>query len=97
MKLGIYTVHDNKAGAYMQPFFANNAMVAIRMFSDLVNDPEHLFGKHPADFTLFEIGHFDQDSSRIDQPEVHRMLGSGVEFLYPDDDEKSQLPLEAIQ
>lgn len=95
MQHKIFTVHDNKAGAYMQPFFAVNEMVAIRMFSDLVNDPEHLFGKHPADFTLFQIGQFTDDHAKITQPEVHKMLGAGVEFLFPDDQE--QLQLEAIQ
>lgn len=56
------SVFDHKVGAFFQPFFARTVAEAERMFADSCADPEHLFCKHPEDFTLFVIGEFHQDS-----------------------------------
>lgn len=62
MRLRAYSVFDSKAEAYLRPFFAETRGLAVRSFSDAVNDPAHEMCKHAADYTLFEIGHFVVDS-----------------------------------
>lgn len=80
----MFCVHDVKAKAYMQPWFLHQDGMAVRCFSDCVNDPEHNFGRHPADYTLFFIGVFDDTSGEC-TPEVPMSMGNGIAFLNPED------------
>lgn len=59
MVLRMYTVFDQKAKAWLPPFFLPQEGVAIRTFGDCVNSPDHNFGRHPEDYSLFCIGSFD--------------------------------------
>lgn len=77
----IFSVYDSKAEAYMQPFFMAAKGAAIRAFSDLVNDPQHTFGKHPADYTLFELGSYEDCTSEFKIHPTPCSLGVGVEFV----------------
>lgn len=78
----LYTVHDSKAETFMPPFFVPSRGLAIRAFEDCINSDEHQFGKHPADYTLFEIGKFDTDTGEIIYQD-RISVGNGVEFLNP--------------
>ncbi len=60
MLLTIYSVWDSKADAYIQPFFASNDAVAIRMFQTAAHNTDHDFHLHAEDYTLFRLGTFDQ-------------------------------------
>lgn len=62
----IYTVHDSKAEAYLQPFFAANDAVAMRYLETAANDSGHEFARHAEDYTLFEIGGFDETTGNMD-------------------------------
>ncbi len=53
--------------------------MAKRTFQDCVNDPEHAFGAHPEDYTLFSHGHFDQSEGMF-EVETMVSLGNGVSF-----------------
>lgn len=59
MILKAYSVYDSKAGVYAQPVFYRNDGEAIRAFSNAANLPEHPFCANAEDFTLFEIGDYD--------------------------------------
>lgn len=61
----IFTIHDSGAKAYLAPFFLHSEGIAIRTFTDCVNDPDHAFGRHPKDYTLMEIGTFDDNKGKI--------------------------------
>ncbi len=80
MILKIFTVYDSKAEAYLQPFFMPSAGVAMRAFGDLVNDMATQFYKHSADYTLFEIGSFDDQNAELSHLEAFINLGVGLEF-----------------
>lgn len=82
MILKMFSVYDSKLEAYMQPFFAQTKGHALRLWSDNVNDPStnNPWFKHPADFTLFEIGEFDDNTGRVKQYEVNSSLGTALEF-----------------
>lgn len=60
--LKCFSVYDSKAEAFLNPLFAQNAAVAIRSFTAAANDPQHDFYIHSDDFTLFELGEFDQET-----------------------------------
>jgi len=65
MKLKMYSVYDTKAEAYGTPFFMGSRGMAIRAFSDLVNDPKSFVFKHPSDYILFECGEFDDSNGGV--------------------------------
>lgn len=80
----IYTVYDSKLDAYMTPFFMQSKGAAIRAFSDTVNEPNSPFYKHPADFTLFEIGEYDDATAKITSAQALQSLGTALEFKNSD-------------
>lgn len=81
MRLEAFTVHDSKASAYLQPFFAPSRGVAIRMFTDACNDPEHQFFRHPEDFTLFSIGVFYQETGQWEAIVPAVPLGKALDYV----------------
>lgn len=66
MQLHIFSVFDEKAEAYITPFFLPTIAMALRTFTDCAIDPEHQFGRHPADYTLYHVGTFDQDTCQVE-------------------------------
>lgn len=79
----IYTVHDVKAGAYLPPYYAHTRGMAARSFEDACNDETHQFHKHPADYTLFEIGTFDDAICEIKMLKNAEPLGKALDFINP--------------
>lgn len=56
-----YSVFDVKASVYGTPFFFHNDKMAIRVFSDLVNDPSSSLNRHPEDYSLWSLGEYDDN------------------------------------
>jgi len=81
MQMKIYTIYDSKAEAYLQPFFMQSNGAAIRAFTDLANDPQHVFGKHPEDYTLFDIGVYDESTAAIVSNATPISLGVAINYL----------------
>lgn len=59
MKTIICSIYDKATEAYMRPFQAQSQGQAVRMFEDLVTQPDHELAKHPEDYALFQVGTFD--------------------------------------
>jgi len=70
MKMSIYSVFDSVAKAYLPPFYMLNDDTALRVYADCANDPAHQFCKFPTDFTLFNIGEFE-DSTGVITPSLN--------------------------
>jgi hypothetical protein len=75
----IFTVYDSKLEAYLQPFFMQSKGAAIRAFSDSSNDTQTQFSKHPGDFTLFEIGEYDDQNGNLKNYASKVNLGTALE------------------
>ena len=58
--------------------------MAIRTFSDCVQDSSHAFNRHPTDYTLFQIGEFDDNTGIITTHETKLILGNGLDFINED-------------
>lgn len=82
MKQKLYTVFDEKAEAFLPPFFVPTDGIAKRAFSDCVNSPDHQFGKHPQDYTLYFLGDFYEHDASIVLVN-RKVVGNGIEFLAP--------------
>lgn len=54
-----YSIYDSKTGVYSTPFYALTKGEAIRSFTDSCNDNKTMLFRYPDDYTLFEVGEFD--------------------------------------
>ena len=65
MKLLMFSVYDTATQAYMRPFYAQTQKLAERMFDDLVMDQNQEVFRHPEDYSLFQVGEFDDSTGGI--------------------------------
>jgi hypothetical protein len=93
MILKVFSIFDSKVGAYMKPVFVISKGEIIRSFQEAVNDKSgnSNLAKYPQDFTLFEIGEFDDSSAAFNLHATPLSIGVGVEFLNKDVDVLDQL------
>lgn len=59
MLLNAYTLYDAKALTYSPPFFTTAHGAAVRMVMDLASDHNTSVGRHPSDYTLYCVGHWN--------------------------------------
>lgn len=78
----LVAIRDAKAEYFLPPFFIESKGLAIRAFSDAVNDAQTPISKHPEDYALFHLADFASDTGKItplDQP-LH--LCNALEFVH---------------
>lgn len=76
----VFAIWDTKAQSFSQPFYAGSKGLAIRSFTDLVNDDKTSVNKYPDDFTLFELGKFDDSDGSFDLLPKPVAVGNALEF-----------------
>lgn len=76
----ICSVHDSKADAFLPPFVCRSKGEAIRSFTDAVQTPDHMFNKHPSDFTLFKVAGWDEFTGAVASCDKEAIV-NGVEVL----------------
>lgn len=81
MKLKMFSIYDSKAEAFLQPFFSQTTGTAIRSFESAANEVGHDFNKYAGDYTLFELGEFDQESGKTTSRESQLNLGLAMAFI----------------
>ena len=97
MQQRIYTVYDSKAEAYMKPFFTTTKGLALRSFVDEANKPGTSLNTYPSDYTLFEIGMYDEQKGIITMHKAHETLGTALEHIRPNQDNPVRNPgLESL-
>lgn len=79
--ISIYSVFDDKVGAYLQPFFARNDAVALRQFQSAAMDTSSQFNKFAADYTLFYIGQFDENNGFLNRTTTPKNLGTALHAI----------------
>ena len=71
----MFSVFDEKVGAFLPPMFMRSRGEAIRSFSAAVGSKDHQFSMFPSDFVLYFLGEFnDQNGSFITVPTPERLL-----------------------
>lgn len=87
----VFSVHDEKADAFLPPFILPNIAMAKRAFGNCVNSQNHQFAENPADFTLFRLGQFNDESAEFYLERAKQSLGNGVEYRSPDHPKSPEL------
>lgn len=77
----VFSIFDSKADAFLQPFFSPTSATAIRSFERSVQDEATDFHRYAGDYTLFEIGIWDQSEGTWISHEAKINLGVGSQFL----------------
>ena len=80
MKLNAYTIYDAGTQTYMRPFFTQADGAATREFCDLAQNADHPIGKHPADYTLYRCGSYNDGTGEITPEKLHK-LKTGPEAI----------------
>lgn len=89
MKLQIFAIFDQKAKAFLQPFFFNTEGEALRALTITLHDPNHQFAKFPGDYTLFALGEYNQETGEI---EPGKQLLTSLLELKAQHDQPVQIP-----
>lgn len=81
MRTLIFTVFDKKSATYHQPFFVNHQVHATRIVETAVNDLSTNLGQYPADFALYSLGHYD-DQSGLFEPTAPSFVCELITLVY---------------
>lgn len=92
MRMFVFSIFDDKAKAFLPPFYMPTVGMAMRTFSDCVNDPrgEHAFARNAHDYTLFRLGTFDDSSGRFEMSDAMEALANGVQVRTSQDDDANK-------
>lgn len=71
----IVSIRDRAADAFGRPAFVPSQGTAIRSFQDEVNrqDANNEMNRHPDDFDLYILGHFDDQTGHFDAHEPRQI------------------------
>ncbi len=84
MKQSIFAIYDSKADAYLPPFIATTVEVAKRMFGQAANDNTQDFNRWADDYTLFELGAWDDNKGEITMHRAHISHGLAQHYIAND-------------
>lgn len=75
MILECMAVYDNKARAYLPPFYVSHVDVGVRHIADALKDASHPFARNPEDYSLYHLGAFADDTGAHSFHQEPRHLG----------------------
>lgn len=81
MELKVYAILDVKASNYGQPFFMAQNGLALRAFSDLVDDVKSTVNKHPEDYKLYELAVYDDCAGTFTTLPKPNFLANATDFV----------------
>lgn len=80
MILKVFGIYDSKVKAYLPPFMMKSIGEAERALCEHVSDVNHNFCKYSEDFTLFELGSWDDSNAQYTLLNTPHSLGLLLEY-----------------
>lgn len=74
MKLVLVAIWDRRMEEYSPPMCQHTLGTAERMFGDMCNQADSPMNKHPEDYELHHLGHFDSAEGSFETKEPERLL-----------------------
>lgn len=65
MLMKVYAVYDVKAEVFGNPVVGVNDYTMMRLMSDVLQNVEHPYAKHPEDYVLYRLGEYDDSSGVV--------------------------------
>lgn len=81
MLLGVFAIYDSGISTWMTPLYFRNKGEALRWWQEVCNNPEAKISKHPADYTLFELGTWNDDNNEFNLFKAPVKLGLALEYV----------------
>lgn len=81
MLMKVFCIYDAKVGSYGKPFFLRSKGEAIRAFTEAAHDSKTQISAYPSDFTLFELGDYDDCKAHFTFYTAPVPLGIAQEFV----------------
>lgn len=81
MVIKVFSIFDDKAQVFSNPFFMPHTGMATRAFADLVNDGQSNVSKHSSDFKLYQIGEFDDVAGLLIPVSQPVFVNAAIEFV----------------
>lgn len=81
MMYSVCSVYDTKAGIWYPPMFHAHVAQAIRAVEQVANDASTSLGRFPADFELWRLGHFDDQTGEFSP--ARALLSSVLSLVRP--------------
>lgn len=66
MKLGLFSVRDEKAEVFSPPLSSMNVGTITRSLFDVLKSGSHDYAKHPEDYVLYHLGTFDDQTGQME-------------------------------
>lgn len=76
----IYSVFDKVALVYGNPFISVSKAVAVRDFANAAKDPNSAINRNPIDFSLVELGMFDDSSGLMTVHSQPMLVAQAIDF-----------------
>jgi hypothetical protein len=74
MKHCVVAIWDEKLQAFIRPWFAPRLGGAVRAFSDEVHRKDSEMNAHAEDYSLFELGEFDDETGQFSCFDIPRKV-----------------------
>lgn len=65
MKKNLYAIFDTASGVYDGPIPGVSDGHMVRVFSDMANNKDHQIGAHPEDYSLIQVGVWNDANGEI--------------------------------
>lgn len=80
MKHKIFSVFDSKTEAFLPPFSLKTVGEAERVITSMVSDPNNNFCKYAEDFTLYELGTWNDENCKYELLDTPFSVGLLVQY-----------------
>lgn len=77
MQLNVCAVFDRKLGINENPFTVLHVGQAIREFETLQKTKTTKYGTHPEDYSLVQVGTYDEETGKFENLKAHITLVAG--------------------
>lgn len=84
MLFTVFSIFDSAIKTWLPPMYARNKGEMLRNFADAVQDANSKLAKHPGDYSLFELGTFDDDKCIFDMLKAPVRLCLALDFVKQD-------------
>lgn len=89
MKTKVYSIHDEKAQAYLPPFYFEHHGQALRAFESSLKDKQSNIAMYPQDYKIYYLGDFDKSSGKFTSLNEPQFLNNATDFLKGEDNNAS--------
>jgi len=81
MKVIVVAVFDRALGGFNRPFYVQARGLALRSFQDELNRPDSELAKHPADYELWQLGTWDEESGEFEGYKAKQRIALGSDLV----------------